>query len=79
MICEHCAEGANVKAELTDFLKHYTGRMGRAITNKVNGYRRRINAAHGRCPGGTWCDCQHLSTPHYRKPPGAAVALVSAR
>lgn len=71
MICHSCAAGGNLSATLP------ARRPGADITatNRHNGLRRRINNLHGKCRGGTWCDCQHRNTRHARLPEGAGERL----
>lgn len=78
MICRHCRRGGNLQVELRT--RWPNGRPGgdRMDSNRYNGHVRRINNAHRDCPGGSWCDCQHVGTPHVRKAGGQPVALVSA-
>lgn len=72
MICEHCAAGGDLMPEWRARIKlaQAGNRRSQLHANQASGMRRRINNSHGRCPGGTWCDCQHAGTPHHRRPAG---------
>lgn len=74
MICRHCARGGDLRQQLPPV------RPGGDITasNRYNGLVRRINNAHRDCRGGSWCDCQHVDTPHQRRAPNAPVAQIAA-
>lgn len=58
MICTHCARGADLKSEMEAFL---------AAGSRRASIQMRITRAHGSCPGGNRCDCQHSGTKHARK------------
>jgi hypothetical protein len=82
MICRHCRDGADAAAERKERYPDGPPGPNRAESNRYNGLTRRVNAAHGRCPGNNWCDCQHRDTTHARLPRGSGEgrpqALVSA-
>lgn len=58
MICASCAAAGDMK-KLTE---------GSLIEVVRGALAERINDLHAECRGGTWCDCQHLGTPSYRRP-----------
>lgn len=62
MICSACAAGADVKTVAEWDLKQLD-EIGLSVAKNM----------HGLCKGGTWCDCQHRGTDHFRKPVGATI------
>lgn len=54
MICKHCAEGADVKD------------APGATRHRLSANREKRNQLHGKCRGGSWCDCNHKGTKHER-------------
>jgi hypothetical protein len=74
MICRYCAQGGDLKTELRS-VATLTGRAGNA---RRQGLTTRINKAHGRCRGGTWCDCHHAGTPYERKAVSTPVSKITA-
>lgn len=48
-VCTHCRQGGAI-------LKQLAARG--PLTDRA---RREIQRRHNRCPGGTWCFCQHLT------------------
>ncbi len=58
MICKSCSEAADLWSAMKSVK---TETIMEAVEKIISGeYGSRVEELHKACPGGTWCDCQHV-------------------